>query len=89
MNSKQIESIASKINFSPLKHISNDIYLNDEQMAILDKYKINYKNCNNLKELIYELEDYINNNYDISDIEDLDWVSQTLSEFNYYNNVNK
>lgn len=89
MNREEIEALSNKINFTPLKHIIGDIYLNDNQIAVLEKYKINYKNCNSLQELIYELENYINDNYYTSDIEDLDWVSQSLSEFNYYNNTNK
>jgi len=55
---------------------------------MINKYKIDYMSCKNITELIYKIEDYINCEYN-SDLDDLDWVSQSLSEFNYYNNTNK
>ena len=89
MKEEELNKIIETIDFKPLKHITGDIYLNDNQIQILDKYKINYKKCTNIKELIYEIEEIINDNYNYSDIDDLDWLSQNLSEFNYYNNTNK
>ena len=38
-------------------------------------------------ELMYDIEDCLNDSYE--ELEDLEWVSQTLSEYNYYNNTNK
>lgn len=65
----------------------NNIYISDEQLNILKAYNINIDNYKNLNELIYDIEEYLNNSY--GDLEDLEWVSQTLSEYNYYNNTNK
>ena len=65
----------------------NNIYISDEQINILKKYDINIERYNNINELIYDIEEYLNNSYEI--LEDLDWVSQCLSEYNYYNNTNK
>ena len=65
----------------------NNIYISDEQINILKNYNINIDNYINLNELMYDIEECLNNSY--GDLEDLEWVSQTLSEYNYYNNTNK
>ena len=68
-----------------LKKIGN-IYISQEQIDILEKYNININEFKNVKELIFTLEQILNNN---SDMEDLEWVSSILSEYNYYANTNK
>ena len=65
----------------------NNIYISDEQVEILNKYNINIENYRNISELIYDIEECLNNSY--TELDDLEWVSQTLSEYNYYNNTNK
>lgn len=62
-----------------------NLYLTDKQVSVLDKYNIDYNNFSKLSELIYYLEYLLNSNY----LEDLEIVSQELSEFQYYNNTNK
>lgn len=65
----------------------NNIYISEEQINILKKYNININNYVNLNELMYDIEECLNDSYEVLD--DLEWVSQTLSEYNYYNNTNK
>ena len=65
----------------------NNIYISDEQINILRKYDINIDKYSNLNELVYDIEECLNDSYD--ELDDLEWVSQTLSEYNYYNNTNK
>ena len=65
----------------------NNIYISEEQKNILDKYNINVNNYSSLNELIYDIEECLNDSFEA--LEDLEWVSQTISEYNYYNNVNK
>lgn len=65
----------------------NNIYISDEQKQILDKYNIDVTKYGNIKELIYDIEQCLNDSYLI--LEDLEWVSQTISELYYYNFVNK
>ena len=48
---------------------------------------INYKSCNTLKEIIFQIEDLIQD-MDIVE-EDLDYISGTISERDYYQNTNK
>ena len=65
----------------------NNIYISDEQKNILERYNIDVNNYLNVKELIYDIEECLNNS--LEELEDLEWVSQTISEYNYYNNTNK
>lgn len=68
-----------------LKDIGNGIYLTDEEENTLIKYNIDYKNCKNVNELIFKLEQYLNE----IDNNELDMLQERLAEFNYYNNTNK
>ena len=65
----------------------NNIYISDEQKNILERYNIDVNEYLNVKELIYDIEEYLNNS--LEELDDLEWVSQTISEYNYYNNTNK
>lgn len=65
----------------------NNIYISEEQLEILKKYNINVDNYKNISELLYVIEECLNDSY--TELDDLEWVSQTLSEYNYYNNTNK
>lgn len=67
-----------------LNKINDDLYLTNKQIEVLDRYDIDYEN-KSINELIYEIEDILNEN----DYEDLEEVSLGLSEFNYYHNTNK
>lgn len=67
-----------------LNKINDELYLTNKQIEVLDRYEIEYKN-KSINELIYEIEDILNEN----DYEDLEEVSLGLSEFNYYHNTNK
>ena len=67
-----------------LNKINDDLYLTNKQIEVLDRYDIDYQN-KSINELIYEIEDILNEN----DYEDLEEVSLGLSEFNYYHNTNK
>ena len=65
----------------------NNIYISEEQKEILDRYDIDVNKYLSISELIYDIEECLNNS--ITELDDLEWVSQTISEYNYYNNTNK
>ena len=71
-----------------LKKINN-IYLSNKQMNILDRYMIDYKNVVDMNELIFKVEEYIEENYSYEELDELENLSLELSEFNYYYNTNK
>ena len=69
-----------------IKMRGNGMYLSDNQREVLKRYDIDYSKYSSLSSLIFEIEEILNNE---TDIEDLEEVSQRLSELNYYNNTNK
>lgn len=66
------------------KKIGN-LYLSQAEINILKINEIDYEKYNNIKLLIYEIEEVLESNYS----EELEWVLNELSEFDYYNNTNK
>lgn len=85
-----IEKLVSDINprANLMKNYGNDIYLSDAQIEVLKQYNFSYQNYSSLKSLIFDIEEYLNENYG-EDLEDLENVASSLSEFNYYHNTNK
>ena len=79
----------SSIDFNKNKYqfINKNIMLTNREIEILNKYKIDYNNCNNLGEILFLIEDLISD-MDIVD-EELDFISQSISERDYYQNTNK
>ena len=73
------------INKNFIIYNTNDIYLTEEQVDILNFYNIDYRKCKSVSELISLIE----RNKDDDNYDDLDWVSSNLSDFNYYHNTNK
>lgn len=73
-----------------LKKINDNLYLEDSETKVLDKYKINYQKMSDMKELIFTL-DLLNNDSDLDDddYDELEEVENSLNERNYYNNINK
>lgn len=89
INKEEIEKyVNDTIKNNKLQKI-NDFYLSKRQIDILEKYNIDYKNVLDIKELIFNIENYLNDNYCSSDLYDLDNLSRELSEFNYYYRTNK
>lgn len=90
INGKEVSvnDLITEINIDnniPIKR-TNGLVLKDSQIEILNKYNIDYENFTSLSSLIYEIEEILM--YE-TDLEDLEELSQELSEQNYYNNTNK
>ena len=64
----------------------NGLLLTNKEIEILDRYSIDYKKCISLKEVIYLIEDTLDLE---EDSEDLELISQSISERDYYQNTNK
>ena len=84
-----INKLVSEIDFTSneLQNVGNNILLTNKEIEILNRYKINYKKCLTLKEIIYEIENIIED-MDIVD-EELDMISASIAERDYYMNTNK
>lgn len=84
-----IDNIVGSIDFDSLSfvEVSKNIMLTKKEIEVLNRYKINYQSCSNLKDVIFMIEDILND-MDIVD-EDLEMVSMSISERDYYQNTNK
>jgi len=82
-----IEELVNKLNprDNIIKDCGNGIYLSQPQIEILKQYGFSYQKYSNVKSLIFDIEEYLNENYE----EDLEEIVNSLSEFNYYHNTNK
>lgn len=84
-----IEELINEIDINPkdfLKKRKNGLILRDSHIEILKRNGINYENYSNLKSIIFEIEQMIENGE--SD-EELEALSEELSEIYYYNYTNK
>jgi len=68
-----------------LSRRENGFLLSDYQVSVLNRNGIDYKRYNNVRELLFEIENYLDEDFD----EELDLVSSQLSEFIYYTDTKK
>lgn len=68
-----------------LKRRDNGIHLSDFQVDILKRNGFDFFKYNNIKDLLFDIEDYLYDEYD----EELDLVSSQIYEYIYYENMNK
>lgn len=88
MNFEDYEKyVSSELDFSSnMLNDLNGLLLTNKEINVLKDYEINYDNCKNLKEVIYLIEDKIEE-YDSP--EELLEISDSISERDYYANTNK
>ena len=70
------------------KTYGKDIYLNENEIKVLEKYDFNINNYSDIKRLIFDITEYLDDNNDL-ELDDLENVCNSLEEFNYYHNTNK
>jgi hypothetical protein len=83
-----IEDIIEEIDIDqniPLKR-KNGLILRESHIEILKRNGINYENHTSLNSLIFEIEEVLNEGTEDAELE---WLSEELSEINYYNYTNK
>ena len=71
--------------YTMLKKVNKNLSLSQEQIDILKNYNVDYQNCKNLSELIFELEEIFNETGD--DI--INNLLDVLQERDYYENYKK
>ena len=88
MREYDIDTLVGEMDFksNSLQKVGN-LMLTNKEVTVLDRYDIDYKNCKSLKEVLFLLEDIIND-MDIVD-DELDLISQSIAERDYYQNTNK
>lgn len=87
---KENISIEDAIKFSDyenllLKRRENNLLLSDYQVSILCRNGINYKSFSSIRDLLFEIEACLEDDFD----DELDMVSSQLSEYIYYNETKK
>ena len=73
------------INDNSFVKINDNIYLTNYQIAILERYHIEYNKCRDIKEILFLIDDILETDYE----EELEELSKNLQEFSYYNFTNK
>lgn len=68
-----------------LRRRKNNILLSDYQVSVLNRNGINYNNFSNVRDLLFEIENYLDDYFD----DELDLVGQQLAEYIYYNETKK
>ena len=83
-----IEDLVKSIDFTKnqLQDCGNGLYLTNFEIDTLNKYNIDYKKYNELKSILFELEIILNDNLDLDDLEQ---VSKSIAERDYYMNSHK
>lgn len=89
INKKEV-SVNDAVEFSNydellLKRRDNNMLLSDYQIYVLNRNGIDYRKFMNIRELLFEIENCLDDDFD----EELDLVSSQLSEYIYYNDTKK
>ena len=87
MEEFDINSIIKDINFEEdfIGYINGDIVLSNKEMEVLKRNEIKYEEYDTVSRLLTDIDDILIDNDD----EELEEVSQSISERNYYLNTNK
>ena len=85
-----IDEIISSLDFksSKLNHLSNGLVLTNNEIDVLNKYNIKYKSCSSLKEVLMLIDEKFNYE-EVDNPDELDSVSASIAERDYYQNSNK
>ena len=90
-NNYNIDELINNIDFNA--HQMNKIrsfYLTNQEMEILDRNFIDYRICNSLKDLIMKVQILLDEeDVDRDDADELEYVLETISERDYYQNTRK
>lgn len=68
-----------------LKRRENSMLLSDYQISVLNRNGINYMNYGNVRNLLFEIDNCLEEFFD----DELDMVASQLSEYVYYNETKK
>lgn len=83
-------NVVDAINFANydellIKHRNSGILLSDYQVNVLKKNGFDYNKFNSMHELLFEIEEYLNDDYN----DELDLVSNQIAELLYYRDTKK
>lgn len=68
-----------------LKKYGDNIYINDYELNVLNKCKIDVRCCKTLSEVLFLIDRYLSDcEYDSEEYEEIDYVASVLNERLYY-----
>ncbi|MBP5678665.1 MAG: hypothetical protein J6X28_02405 [Bacilli bacterium] len=84
-----IEELVGEMDFTSnqIQSVGKNLLLTNHEIEVLNRYKINYLKCTSLKEVLFEIEELLGEE-EIVD-EDLELISESISERDYYQNTNQ
>ena len=85
-----IDEIIYSLDFksSKINNLSNGLVLTNNEIDVLNKYNIKYKSCSSLKEVLMLIDEKFNYE-EVDNPDELDSVSASIAERDYYQNSNK
>ena len=73
-----------------LTKTKNNLLISESDINKLKKYDINVDDYKTINELLYKIDEVLNNeDLDSEEADELDYIASILQERNYYLNVNK
>lgn len=84
-----IDDLLKDIKYDFKKDNGKGILLNEHEIEVLQRYGFDYKKYTSLNELIFEVDNYINEEGCFNDVDELEEVLERISEYHYYNETNK
>lgn len=87
MEEYDIEKLTNEINFEEnfIGYNQKGIILTNKEIDVLKRYEIDYEKYTSVSELLYDIDEILS----YTDDEELEVVSENISERNYYLNTNK
>lgn len=87
MEEYDIEKLTNEINFEEnfIGYNQKGIVLTNKEIDVLKRNEIDYEKYTSVSELLYDVDEILN----YTDDEELEVVSENISERNYYLNTNK
>ena len=85
-----IDKLIVEMDFNSLKMASckNGLLLTNQEVEVLRRYDIDYESRSSLKDVLFKIEDVLSLEV-IDDAMDLENISQSIAERDYYQNTNK
>ena len=86
MEEYPIDEIMESIDFSKNQYqtLKSGIMLTNWEISVLEQYHVPYQKCLSLKEILYEIEEVLQDQDDCLELEN---VSSSISERDYYQNT--
>lgn len=83
------KDLLKNIKFDLKQDNGHKILLNQYEIEVLTKYGFDYKRYSSLNELIFDIDNYINEEGCYISLDDLEEVLDRICETHYYNETNK